>query len=100
MKDSLRISRRTALKGLGVAVALPLLEAMEPGTAFAFGTARRTFPRRMAFVYVPNGVNVWQWTPTGTGKDFQLSNVLEPLAPFKSDLLVLGGLTCDKARPN
>jgi hypothetical protein len=100
MKDSLRISRRTALKGLGVVVALPLLEAMEPATTFAFGTPRRTFPRRMAFVYVPNGVNVWQWTPTGTGKDFQLSNILEPLAPFKNDLLVLGGLTCDKARPN
>ena len=100
MSDKLRISRRTVLKGLGVAVALPLLEAMEPVSALAAGAAQREFPKRMAFVYVPNGVNVTEWTPTGTGSAFQLSSTLEPLAPLKSHLMVLSGLTCDKARPH
>jgi hypothetical protein len=100
MNERLRISRRTVLKGLGVAVALPLLEAMEPVGVLAAGAARREFPKRMAFVYVPNGVNVTEWFPTGTGSAFQLSSTLEPLASVKNDLLVLSGLTCVKARPN
>jgi len=100
MSNKPRISRRTVLKGLGVAVALPLLEAMEPVSALAAGAARREFPKRMAFVYVPNGVNVPEWTPTGSGSAFRLSSTLEPLAPLKNNLLVLSGLTCDKARPN
>jgi Protein of unknown function (DUF1552) len=100
MTSSLRISRRTVLRGLGVAVALPLLEAMEPVSALAAGATRRAFPKRMAVVYVPNGVNMRKWTPEGTGTRFQLPSVLEPLAPYKSDLMVLSGLTCDKARPH
>jgi hypothetical protein len=98
MNNRLRISRRTVLKGLGVAVALPFLEAMEPASALAAPTTVRAFPRRMAFVYVPNGVNMREWSPAGTGAAFQLSNILEPLAPFKNDLMILSGLTCDKAR--
>jgi hypothetical protein len=94
MKD-LRISRRTLLKGLGVSVALPWLEGTLPAA-----TPARTPPRRLAFVYVPNGVNMQQWTPAAEGTSFTLPSVLEPLAPFRSELLVLSGLTCDKARPN
>jgi Protein of unknown function (DUF1552) len=100
MSGSVRISRRTVLKGLGVAVALPLLEAMEPMKALAAGTGARAFPKRMAFVYVPNGVHVPDWTPSATGSAFQLPYILDPLNPYKSDLLVLTGLTCDKARPH
>ncbi|MFO0969348.1 MAG: DUF1552 domain-containing protein [Gemmataceae bacterium] len=95
------ISRRTLLKGLGVSVALPFLEAMLPHTALATpGAAARTLPRRMAFFYVPNGVNVPQWTPSATGSEFTLPSTLAPLEPFKSDMLVLSGLTVDKARAN
>jgi Protein of unknown function (DUF1552) len=96
---TLSISRRTALKGMGVALALPFLESVTPGLGLA-GPASRTLPRRLAFVYVPNGVNMSCWTPTTLGAGFDLPRTLEPLAPFRDELLVLSGLTCDKARPN
>jgi hypothetical protein len=94
------LSRRTVLKGLGVSIALPFLEAMAPGSALARSTARRAFPKRMAFCYVPNGVNNAEWFPTFLGRKFNLPYTLQPLAPFRDDLLVMSGLTCDKARPN
>src|SRR3954470_24154933 len=93
-----RISRRTVLKGLGTAVALPWLEVMLPAVSAV--SVRKAPPRRMAFFYVPNGVNMNHWTPSAEGSDFALPAVLEPLAPFKEDLLVLSRLTCDKARAN
>jgi len=92
------ISRRTVLRGLGTAVALPLLDAMAPRTARAIEPAAA--PRRMAFIYVPNGVNMDQWTPTKEGEDFELSPTLQPLGELKNDVMVLSGLTCDKARAN
>ncbi|MBI3408509.1 MAG: DUF1552 domain-containing protein [Planctomycetes bacterium] len=95
------ISRRTALKGLGVSVALPFLEAMLPQSLFAqAGSAAQRLPRRMAFLYVPNGVHVPDWTPTADGRAFELPRTLRPLAAVKDDLLVFTGLTVDKARPN
>jgi hypothetical protein len=93
------ISRRTLLKGAGVALGLPFLESMAPALALAAPEAR-TFPRRMAFIYVPNGVNMPSWTPSAVGSGFTLPRSLEPLANFRDQLLVLSGLTCDKARPN
>src|SRR5262249_12916582 len=57
-------------------------------------------PRRMAFCYVPNGVNMADWTPKAEGALTELPAILKPLTPFKDDLLVLTGLTADKARPN
>jgi hypothetical protein len=93
------ISRRTVLKGLGTAVALPYLDAMMPATASAAQTAPAA-PTRMAFAYVPNGAHMQEWTPAATGTSFELPKILEPLAPFKSHLNVLSGLTCDKARAN
>jgi hypothetical protein len=98
MSTGRRISRRTVLRGLGTAVALPFLEAMEPALSRAAGA--KAAPRRMAFLYVPNGAHMPDWTPKEVGANFQLPWILEPLAPFKDDLLVLTGLTCDKARPN
>ena len=96
-----RVSRRTVLKGLGTAVALPLLEAMLPVTAVAAGSVvKKAAPRRMAFVYIPNGVNVGDWTPSAVGGDFKLPRILEPLQPLRQELLVLTGLTADKARPH
>jgi hypothetical protein len=54
----------------------------------------------MAFLYVPNGVNMADWTPKSEGTDFELPTILEPLNPVKEKLLVLTGLTADKARPH
>ena len=100
-----RISRRTILRGLGTTVALPFLDAMTPralaaGTGAAGAAAKVAAPRRMAFFYVPNGANMADWTPKAEGAAFDLPAILEPLASVREDLLVLTGLTCDKARPN
>ncbi|MBL8169429.1 MAG: DUF1552 domain-containing protein [Acidobacteria bacterium] len=81
------LPRRTFLKGLGTAIALPLLDAMTPALA-----APKT-PVRLAFVYIPNGVvNIDWWTPQGEGKDFTFSRLMKPLEPHRADLLVLSGL--------
>ncbi len=91
------MSRRTILRGLGTAIALPWLEAMAPASsALAAGTASAA-PRRMAFFYVPNGVHMPDWTPKGSGTGLNLPDILQPLASFKDDLLVLTGLTQDGA---
>ena len=95
------ISRRTVLKGLGASIALPWLEAMGPLQAWASQTpAGNRAPTRMAFVYVPNGKNMAEWTPSAEGADFTLPRILEPLREVKEYLNVLTGLTADKARPN
>jgi hypothetical protein len=93
------ISRRAVLKGLGVSIALPWLEAMTPTLSMATQAAT-TPPKRLAFVYVPNGVNMHTWTPRQMGPNYTLTPTLEPLQALKNDVLVLSGLTCDKARAN
>jgi hypothetical protein len=93
-----RISRRTVLRGLSATIALPLLDAMVP--VAARGALVAKLPRRMAFFYVPNGVHMQDWKPQAEGADFELPYILEPLKSFKDDMLVLTGLTQDKARPN
>ena len=80
----MRISRRALLRGAGVSLALPWLEAMASETPKA--------PVRLAFLYVPNGVNMSAWVPDGTGRDFQLSKTLDPLKDLKDDILVLSNL--------
>jgi hypothetical protein len=90
------LSRRAALKGMGVSIALPFLEAMLPTAAS--GAAAASPPLRLAFLYVPNGVNMPCWRPKEEGALAALPPTLEPLAPFKDNLLVLSGLTLDKAR--
>ena len=87
-----RISRRTMLRGMGAALALPALDAMMPVKAAAAGAKP---PVRMACIYFPNGV--WQdnWIPKETGMDYALSYALEPLKEFKNDFSVFSGL--DKA---
>ena len=54
----------------------------------------------MAFVYIPNGANMADWTPKEAGTDFELPFILEPLKPYQKDLQVLSGLAHDKARAN
>lgn len=93
------LSRRTVLRGAGTALALPWLEAMAGGSAWGVPPAK-TLPRRMAFLYVPNGSHMVDWTPTKEGSGFDLPYILQPLASVNNDLLVLTGLTADKARPH
>ncbi len=83
-------------------MALPLFEAMSPVTKLiaANNGPTKIFPKRMGFVYVPNGVNMVDWTPTKLGADFDFPYILEPLKPFQKELLVLSGLAHDKARAN
>lgn len=94
------IDRRTALKGLGTAIALPMLEAMQPRLAVAGLTPTQPLPLRFACVYVPNGKHMPDWTPRAEGALDQLPSILEPLSPVRKYLNVLTNLTCDKARPN
>jgi hypothetical protein len=96
------LSRRTVLRGLGAMVALPWLEAMGTLQSWAAAPARgaKPAPNRMAFLYVPNGKNMADWTPKREGADFDLPHTLEPLKPVKDRLLVLTGLAADKARAN
>ena len=95
-----RISRRTMLKGLGTAIALPWLEGMASAIEVLPLTAQAARPIRTAFMYVPNGVHMQDWTPTATGTSWELPWILEPLKPFQKDLNVLTGLALDKAKPN
>ncbi len=81
------ISRRTVLRGAGVTLALPWLEAMMPAA-----TTNPAMPVRMAFLYMPNGVNTSAWAPQGVGRDFQLSPTLAPLAEFKDKIIVAQNL--------
>lgn len=96
MKGITHISRRTVLHGLGTAMALPLLEAMTRRTAL--GAPVGAAPRRMAFLYVPNGMHMPDWTPEKEGPLEKLPSILEPLEKHKSQLLVLSELTLNGGR--
>ena len=87
-----QISRRTMLRGMGAAMALPVLDAMAPRAAHA---AVAKPPVRMACLYFPNGVWTDSWIPKAAGADFELPYSLEPLGELKSSINVLSGL--DKA---
>jgi Protein of unknown function (DUF1552) len=81
------LTRRTVLRGIGASLALPFLEAMVPSAKAAAKPVRRflTF-------YVPNGMAMEYWSPKGEGTGFELSPILQPLAPFRDQMLVLSGL--------
>jgi hypothetical protein len=83
------LSRRTVLRGAGVALGLPWLEAMMP-TARAAAAGKS--PVRMAVLYMANGVNTSQWAPEGQGRDFRLSPTLQPLEDLQDQLLVVSNL--------
>src|SRR3954471_2724423 len=83
------LPRRSFLKGMGAVIALPVLDAMTP--AFA-ATRLASRPVRLGFTYVPNGITMPDWTPTGAGSAFEFARVMKPLEPFREDMLVLSGL--------
>lgn len=83
------LNRRTLLRGLGTAVALPLMEAMLPAVSVAATTAR---PKRLQVYYIPNGMRMPEYTPASAGRDYPLSPILAPLAPFRDNFAIITGL--------
>jgi hypothetical protein len=84
------LPRRTVLQGMGATLALPFLEAMLP--VFSRRALAAQPVHRFQTFYVPNGMAMEYWTPKGEGAAFELSPILEPLAPFREQMLVLSGI--------
>ena len=83
------LERRTFLRGIGVTLALPFLDAMVP----AFSKAAASAPvRRLGFYYIPNGAIMDHWTPAADGTAFEMTPILEPLAAHRDQLTILTGL--------
>lgn len=98
MKRAKRINRRTFLGGAGAALALPMLESMLPIGKTAF--AQENSAKRMLGYYVPNGFHMPSFTPGATGRNFDLSATLSPLANVKDDLLILSNTENYPANPD
>ena len=100
MSNPFNIPRRTFLRGLGTAVALPVLDSMLPSRALAAvggpGSVK-AFPTRVAWVYVPNGANMPDWTPGAVGENYEMSKILSPLEKHRADFNLLSGLAIDPA---
>jgi len=99
--SKLALPRRTFLRGVGAALALPLLDAMVPALTAQSRTAAQPL-RRLGFVYMPNGVarnftGVNYWTPLGEGASFEFSPILKPLEPFRDRMVVVSGLAQHQA---
>src|SRR3954451_8992116 len=86
------LNRRHFLRGVGVAVALPLLDCMQPLRASAAEAAAAAKPRRAVFVYIPNGVNVLTWQVTKAGRDYEFSAPMRPLERHRADITPISGM--------
>jgi hypothetical protein len=84
------IGRRTVLRGMGTAMALPLLEAMSPSAKAAEMAAKAR--KRLHVIYTPNGMMMDNWTPAQTGEGYTLTPILKPLEPFRAKFSVFTGL--------
>jgi uncharacterized protein DUF1552 len=85
------LPRRTFLRGLGVSLALPLLDSMVPALSAQSKTAAKS-ARRLGFVYVPHGMIMDQFTPAAEGAGFEFTPILRPLEPFRDRVNVVSGL--------
>ena len=85
------LPRRTFLKGMGVSLALPMLDSMIPARTLLAQTAARPVSR-LGFVYIPHGAIMDKWTPASVGTGFEFTPILKPLEPFASQLNVVSGL--------
>jgi len=93
--NPIRMNRRTLLRGAGIAVALPTLDAMLDGKGLLYGTAGAQAskpPTRLVIFFIPNGVSMGDWVPLTTGAGYALRRCMEPLAPFQNDINVLSGI--------
>jgi len=86
------LSRRTALKGVGATISLPLLDAMFPASAAWAQTPGGKTPKRFAFVGFPHGAIMDRWSPKETGTNYTMSPILQPLEPFRKHLTIVSGL--------
>ena len=91
------LSRRTFLNGAGVTLALPFLESMIPAVAALGQTAAARARTRLGCVYFPHGAIMNKWTPATEGAGFELSEILQPLKPFHSQINVISGLESAQA---
>ena len=89
--SKLSLSRRTFLRGMGITVALPLLDAMVPASTALAATAANP-RRRFGAVYIPNGAVMAQWIPKSAGSNFELMPIMKPLEPFRDSLVVVSNL--------
>jgi len=85
------ISRRAVLRGAGIAIALPLLDAMIPAATALAATAAAPRPR-LGFVYFPHGAVMARWKPEATGSEFDLPQILKPLEAYKAQTTIITGL--------
>jgi Protein of unknown function (DUF1552) len=90
------LSRRTMLRGIGVSMALPLLDAMTP----AFAQSAKAAPCRMLVNYVPNGMVMRDWLPAAPGADFAIPRILQPMEPYRRQMLLIEGLAQHFGWPN
>ena len=95
--QSRSMTRRHLLRGFGTVMALPWLESLASREVRA-AVAKAGAPMRAAWLYVPNGVNVEEWMPTGSGRDYQLSASLSELSGLRDEFSVVSGLAHDMAR--
>ena len=108
MSRTTQISRRTLLRGMGVAMALPWMEAMAPVSPLISGVAKAAMPAgpvsesgapvRMAFIYVPNGMHMPDWKPKGNSPTkFDLKSILKPVEDYRDEMNIISGLSLDGA---
>lgn len=93
------LSRRHVLRGLGGTVALPLLDAMIPAST-AWAQTAANVQTRLGFVFFPHGAVMDRWTPTVTGSDFQVPQILSPAAAFQDKMTIISGLRNKPAESN
>src|SRR3954463_1900285 len=86
------ISRRMVLKGVGAAIALPLLDAMNPAATAWAATPAGTAAKRIAFIGFPHGAIMDHWSPKQTGADYELSEILQPLKAYRQHMTIVSGL--------
>ena len=92
------LPRRTVLRGLGVSVALPLLDAMIPAATALAQTAARP-KSRLSCIYIPHGATMDLWTPKEVGRDFAFSQILRPFEPFRDSVTVISNLAHRNVAP-
>ncbi|MBL8213526.1 MAG: DUF1552 domain-containing protein [Bryobacterales bacterium] len=92
------LARRTFLRGAGAAIGLPFLDAMLPAFAAPAVSRQLKSPTRMAFVYVPNGIIMPEWTPEAEGTSYEFKKAIKPMEPHREQITVITGLTHNGGR--
>ncbi len=94
MKHRSGLDRRKFLRGIGAAVGLPAMESLSPlmaATTGSLATTEKGSPLRMAYLYIPNGVNLEHWRPSGKGGNYKLGKSMAALEDLKSDMQIFSG---------